>query len=361
MESDKVDVESTEFNNIQHTDEEEDRGITLVDVLEEEAQLEEDANAVLGGSDDKNCTYSLGYVKRQALYACVTCIQKCDGKAQLAGVCLACSYHCHDGHELIELYTKRNFRCDCGNSKFGANKCTLEVEKDSVNENNTYNHNFKGLYCTCNKPYPDPEDLNPDEMVQCVVCEDWLHNRHLGQVPPSDSDYSEMICDRCTEEHHFLHAYIDLSDIPSKSDDPNYCVLQHQKNKDVISTKATFWPEGWRSHLCRCLKCIELYQSEKVEFLIDDQDTVEFYEAKGKESKQPSHNDQLMMALSSLDRVQQVEAIHEYQSFSAELKEYLKKFADNNKIVREEDIQEFFGKLKERKRQKIQPISHFCR
>ena len=59
MESDKVDVESTEFNNIQHTDEEEDRGITLVDVLEEEAQLEEDANAVLGGSDDKNCTYSL--------------------------------------------------------------------------------------------------------------------------------------------------------------------------------------------------------------------------------------------------------------------------------------------------------------
>lgn len=39
--------------------EEEDSGITLVDVLEEEDQLEEDANAVLGGSDDQNCTYSL--------------------------------------------------------------------------------------------------------------------------------------------------------------------------------------------------------------------------------------------------------------------------------------------------------------
>lgn len=49
---------------------------------------------------------------------------------------------------------------------------------------------------------------------------------------------------------------------------------------------------------------------ENVEFLIDEQDTVEFYEAKGKEIKRPSHNDQLMMALSSLDRVQQVEAIH---------------------------------------------------
>ena len=54
----------------------------------------------------------------------------------------------------------------------------------------------------------------------------------------------------------------------------------------------------------------ELYNTENVEFLIDEQDTVEFYEAKGKERKQPSHNDQLMMALSSLDHVQKVEAIH---------------------------------------------------
>lgn len=30
----------------------------------------------------------------------------------------ACSYSCHENHELIELYTKRDFRCDCGNNKF---------------------------------------------------------------------------------------------------------------------------------------------------------------------------------------------------------------------------------------------------
>lgn len=39
--------------------EEEDQGVTLVEVLEEQAKLEEDADAVLGGSDDKNCTYSM--------------------------------------------------------------------------------------------------------------------------------------------------------------------------------------------------------------------------------------------------------------------------------------------------------------
>lgn len=40
----------------------EDNGVTLVEVLEEEAQLQEDADAVLGGSDDANCTYSLVWI-----------------------------------------------------------------------------------------------------------------------------------------------------------------------------------------------------------------------------------------------------------------------------------------------------------
>ena len=38
--------------------EEETNIITMVDVLKEEEELEDDAKAVLGGSDDKNCTYT---------------------------------------------------------------------------------------------------------------------------------------------------------------------------------------------------------------------------------------------------------------------------------------------------------------
>lgn len=47
-----------------------------------------------------------GYVPRQALYACKTCYGKFETE-ECAGVCLACSLECHDGHELFELYTKR--------------------------------------------------------------------------------------------------------------------------------------------------------------------------------------------------------------------------------------------------------------
>ena len=48
------------------------------------------------------CCFFQGYVPRQALYACATCDPE-----NLAGVCLACSLECHEGHELFELYTKR--------------------------------------------------------------------------------------------------------------------------------------------------------------------------------------------------------------------------------------------------------------
>lgn len=54
---------------------------------------------------------------------------------------------------------------------------TFEYQKSSLNENNYYNHNFDGLYCVCLRPYPDPDDDTDDQMIQCVVCEDWFHGR----------------------------------------------------------------------------------------------------------------------------------------------------------------------------------------
>nr|XP_054758560.1 putative E3 ubiquitin-protein ligase UBR7 [Lytechinus pictus] len=179
--------------------------VSMVDVLQQDNELEEEAAAVLGDSDDKCCTYPMGYVIRQALYACLTCRGNQDF---LAGICLACSYECHEGHEFVELYTKRNFRCDCGNSKFPNLTCKLFKIKRPVNAENQYNHNFIGAYCTCNRPYPDPDDSIEDEMIQCVVCEDWLHGRHLGCASVPDSDgYQEMVCEACMDRCNFLWNY----------------------------------------------------------------------------------------------------------------------------------------------------------
>ncbi|KAF9418379.1 hypothetical protein HW555_004809 [Spodoptera exigua] len=185
-----------------------DKVVTMMDVLQEQQDFEADANAVLGASDDKNCTYSKGYIKRQALYACLTCCTEAKtDPTKRAGVCLACSLNCHENHELIELYTKRNFKCDCGNPKFNSHPCQFTPDKTDLNEENIYNQNFSGLYCTCQRPYPDPEATTEDDMIQCIICEDWLHSSHLEAVVPANDQYAEMICKSCMEKNEFLHDY----------------------------------------------------------------------------------------------------------------------------------------------------------
>ena len=69
-----------------------------------------------------------------------------------------------------------------------------------------------------------------------------------------------------------------------------------------------------------------------------------------------------MKALSEMDRVKQVEAIQSYNSMKTNLMEYLKSFADGKKVVKQEDIKNFFSQMKEKgnKRQKVE-IPKFCK
>ncbi|KAF2882349.1 hypothetical protein ILUMI_23833 [Ignelater luminosus] len=422
----------------QTVDEGDQEVVTLKDILQSEQELMDDANAVLGAIDDKKCTYSEGYMKRQALYSCLTCVPEArTDVSKAAGVCLACCLHCHEGHELIELYTKRNFRCDCGNKKFSNLTCILDNVKSSINELNQYNQNFSGVYCTCSRPYPDPEDPIEDDMIQCIICEDWYHSRHLGVEIPSQN-YSEMICEACVGKHQFILHYNGMSlnkvnpseqvevevvkeqsdakgateatdnaetsnnvEDPLKLDDDNKMEvasssdneqkveegnieqndnsLNNAESSQVLinnsevckmpKTKPTrictkFWADvEWRNQLCTCPQCLKMYEDQKVMFLLDPQDTVHVYEEKGKakarELEEREHEDDMKL-LNSLDRVPLMEAIAGFNDMKVNLMEYLKKFAENKKVVREEDIREFFSKYDTKKKQKCE-IPHYCR
>jgi E3 ubiquitin-protein ligase UBR7 len=80
--------------------------------------------------------------------------------------------------------------------------CNLFQNKSAVNELNTYNHNFRGVYCTCGRPYPDPEDVIADEMIQCVLCEDWYHGR--VSLNMKTSAVSSNIILKVITEHEYL-------------------------------------------------------------------------------------------------------------------------------------------------------------
>ncbi|OAY70982.1 putative E3 ubiquitin-protein ligase UBR7 isoform X1 [Ananas comosus] len=210
--------------------------ITIGEYIDEIEAAEREADLVLGGDEGNECTYASGYMKRQAIFSCLTCVPGGN-----AGVCTACSLTCHDGHEIVELWTKRKFRCDCGNSKFGDFVCKLYANKDPENPENSYNHNFKGAYCTCGRPYPDPDTEEQVEMIQCCICEDWFHENHLGlnsidEIPRDDEGetlYEDFICQKCAVTFSFLKLYPpsiwaspkQKNALHISSDDPN--VLEH--------------------------------------------------------------------------------------------------------------------------------------
>ncbi|CAG7725009.1 unnamed protein product [Allacma fusca] len=394
--------------------------------LDELGEMYESANAVLGASDPNNCSYSLGYVKRQALYACVTC----NGPdAEKAGVCLGCANKCHENHQLVELYTKRVFRCDCGNKKF-QNACLLLPEKDAFNTGNVYNHNFSGLYCTCERPYPDPDD--DDEMIQCIICEDWYHSRHSfghhsDRVTIGDgSDIDcEMICEKCTSSCDFLKFYdhlrvpitikpelasgegspnkedksvseksadqseatnktnelkIEIDDSKNESSQEtgdsgivmtdsneanpelasvdtaatnNGCFVKSRK-ESTLPQSATLWVAGWRSKLCKCELCLNMYFKLGVGFITDDEDTLFAYEALGQaklEEEEKEKEEEFTSMWSKLDHVTKVEAMISFNEMKEHLREFLLKH--NGKVFRKRDAEEFAEELKAKRAKRV--------
>ena len=124
---------------------------------------------------------------------------------------------------------------------------------------------------------------------------------------------------------------------------------------NVVSTKFLLH-NTWRQQLCKCENYLNMYAEEGVSFLTDMEDTVQVYEEKGKAVAMQDEAD----ALNSLDRVPLMEAINGYNDLKNHLIEYLKKFDENKKVVREEDIREFFSSMDARNKFKTN-IPHFCR
>ncbi|KAL7380187.1 hypothetical protein ABVT39_013343 [Epinephelus coioides] len=385
------------------------------DILASEEELEK-ALCVLAGSDPENCSYSRGYVKRQAVFACNTCT---PSAAEPAGVCLACANKCHDGHDIFELYTKRNFRCDCGNGKFGAFKCQLTPAKDQENIRNLYNHNFSGCYCTCDRPYPDTDDQPDDEMIQCVICEDWFHSRHLGCTVVEPEELQEMICEACMNKAPVLWTYaahfaappvisvshpeeeveVDVEERTEKeeasessqgSDEELSTTAEHTKQEEApsrsspckrtheemtgSSEKATTEPVVCRlkelqakglerqrqgavfwpySWRSKLCTCTGCKRAYVAAEVQFLMDQSDTILAyENKGLDEPFGQHPLMALTSSMDRVQQLEVIYGFNELTTSLTAFLDQCAAEGKTVTVEAVHEFFAELRARKRRR---------
>ncbi|KAL9369474.1 hypothetical protein Peur_040673 [Populus x canadensis] len=398
--------------------------------------ISKNADLVLGGDEGEECTYNMGYMKRQAIFSCLTCTP--DGNA---GVCTACSLSCHDGHEIVELWTKRNFRCDCGNSKFGEFVCKLFLKKNVENAENSYNHNFKGLYCSCDRPYPDPDAKAQEEMIQCIMCEDWFHEEHLGlessnEIPRDEEGeplYEDFICKTCSTVCSFLTLYpqtiweaggqrgdatasnaknkgvlenvssacgsgkleIDIcahdssekdnatansncqsvaagnasvvGESSGKSSGPNdsdqctkdtnlhtTCVLgiNVEVTSPVSEGKPLFLSKSWRDILCRCEKCLDMYNQKQINYLLDREDTIAEYEKMAKQKREEKLQQQEGAELSffnKLGHIEKVEILNGIADFKDEFCSFLGSF-DTSKTITCSDVHQIFENLAKKRR-----------
>ena len=148
---------------------------------------------------------------------------------------MPCATTCHEGHELLDLYDKRDFTCDCdrgkgpdASGKWVGGACQLlreEMKKGDVSEEtvgarrgawprNRYGQNFGGRYCVCHSEYNEEEER---AMVQCSGCQDWFHQgapcvteANAGVLVAGDTSSLGFICAECmvSTGHRLLAPYI---------------------------------------------------------------------------------------------------------------------------------------------------------
>lgn len=97
-------------------------------------------------------------------------------------------------------------------------------------------------------------------MLQCIICEDWYHTRHLGTEVPSNN-FAEMICEACVTKHEFLLHYdsyclnksiqtiqeeekenVDVEDTAAENGETNECNCKKPKFKSP-KVSAKFWED----------------------------------------------------------------------------------------------------------------------
>ncbi|KAI0564149.1 E3 ubiquitin-protein ligase UBR7 [Gracilaria domingensis] len=288
--------------------------------------------------ETKPCTYELGYV-RQDLYACSYCTKKAGGV--LSAFCRSCRESCHADHAdlVFELYTKRNFRCDCGNARAG-NICQLYPEKDECNIGNepSYSHNFLSRYCRCDQRY----DVRL-AMAQCAMCEDWFHERcykldkGASEEQPFDFEY-EFTCMQCVERLPVLAEYYDFQSVwnnePAKvKPRGGACIRPKQYKPETKAGSVDYmWRPGFRLALCTCNSCMELYERGRVLYIVDRNDLLSsFREPEETEFLGPSSPAQNAQLIEEL--LESEESVHPERKPVDTAKKGLQKFTSSGIIA----------------------------
>ncbi|CCH58664.1 hypothetical protein TBLA_0A08750 [Henningerozyma blattae CBS 6284] len=379
----------------------EEADLTAPEFIEYQKELEEEARALMPWNPTK-CTYELGPI-RQQLYAC-----RDHGNIAL---CYSCAIICHTTCDIVELFTKRNYSCDCGTERDSkeaekgqdskiSTKYYCQLRKNTVldipGSQNTYGHNFQGLFCGCSKEYNPNSDA---VMLQCVAglnCnEDWYHDycilgkdevsASIERSMPKEEDvetdniiekvidgfpkldsFNAFICTKCTNKYDYYFEKLlshELSEtIFAKKLFKINNTTTSRKNEDATGQKrktdvskaseySLFLKENYSDGFNKIKESLLKNNDDEkllsflqhtIPHLIED---TPVYEPIDEEEPKSSIHDLAMGLLNeSVDRQKALSAIVAYHTLKDRLGGFFQRFADNNEVVKGEDIKNFFAK-----------------
>ncbi|KAK4545065.1 hypothetical protein LTR36_003616 [Oleoguttula mirabilis] len=247
---------------------------TAQDYIATQLRLEADAREALPYQFDA-CTKPLGPL-RQSVFACLTCTPPPASPYQQftpAGVCYSCSISCHGEHNLVELFTKRDFVCDCGTARTSnsGTPCSLRLNAETgrkggvtgeeARQGNKYNQNFEGKFCGCGEEY-DPEK-EKGTMFQCLGLgtveeggcgEDWWHTECLMGLPRSKAEVEQTM----PETAGALETVTEEAEDGAGQPTVNRATTMEQTHEAEAPLPPGFPEEDAFDHLI-CYKCVKAF------------------------------------------------------------------------------------------------------
>ncbi|KAI9345617.1 hypothetical protein BDR26DRAFT_856341 [Obelidium mucronatum] len=128
---------------------------------------------------------------------------------------------------------------------------------------------------------------------------------------------------------------------------------------EELPSSHMFCFEGWRNELCRCPDCLEFYTAKNIDHLLTENQSEPTGSAvlpdhcpseesifRPDEDANKSLLESGMDALNKIPRVNAIEGVRAYERFAQFTKDYLKKFADEGRIVTKSDVEAMFQELK---------------
>ncbi|KAJ3146033.1 hypothetical protein HDU89_006763 [Geranomyces variabilis] len=332
---------------------------------------------------------------------------------QEASEVLPCHTNCAD---VVELFYKRHFKCDCGTARL-PNKCTLASplmkSPEEQNTENAYGPNFRGEFCFCRTLY-DP-NTEAGVMFQCIVCEDWMHDRCIGALPSAqanaagqdeeengeddendDSD-AQYVCRGCVKKHPFLTRYRGFKQFefvgPAGRSDPDSgkeSVIvtdagdateaaslggERKRGRDAEDgaeslgikkskveseiTDAQLQPAAAASKnsaTCAihslCGRVAQCIQMYDSEGVPFIVNKEEAYEPDDDENAGASLHDIGVKQLNVMKRDEAINGVLAYQTMKSDLTAFLKTFADEGHTVTEADVKAYFAEKEAERRRK---------